>query len=269
MVTRIQRFKSGIYKITNLVNGKIYVGSSVNVYNRMHTHFAKLKREVHSNKHLQASYLKYGRKAFSFTVLEYCDNFTEREQYFIDTLNPEYNHRLVAQNNLGLKVSEETKKKISITLTDKYKMGLKTYRQVHAWRAVEQYDLEGNYLKTFPNLAEAERAVGLFVGKLSVGVKKSSKQMKGFQWKYVGDDKEILKAVSASGTRSRPVRIFNTHTGELVLKPSLKSASEYLGVNRSVLSKFVGNTSRLYLQIFKIQYQDQYKSCELLESPRG
>ena len=35
---------SGIYKITNLINGKLYIGSSVDLKSREHTHFCKLRK---------------------------------------------------------------------------------------------------------------------------------------------------------------------------------------------------------------------------------
>ena len=57
----IIRFKAGIYKISNLSNDKFYIGSSVNLYNRFHTHSTKLKSNIHKSKHLQSSYNKYGK----------------------------------------------------------------------------------------------------------------------------------------------------------------------------------------------------------------
>lgn len=58
--------------------------------------------------------LKYGYSGFSFAILEYCDknDIINREQYYIDILNPEYNLCRVAGSSLGLKRSEETKKLI-------------------------------------------------------------------------------------------------------------------------------------------------------------
>ena len=41
--------KSGIYQIRNLVNGKIYVGSAVNLRARMQSHFGELKNNKHNN----------------------------------------------------------------------------------------------------------------------------------------------------------------------------------------------------------------------------
>lgn len=81
--------KSGIYQIRNLVNGKIYVGSSINLHVRELSHFNSLKRNDHANEKLQRAYNKYGLDKLIFEVLEYVekDKLLEREQYYIDTLN--------------------------------------------------------------------------------------------------------------------------------------------------------------------------------------
>lgn len=112
---------SGVYKICNLVNGKLYIGSSKNLVNRATNHRKNLRGGTHSNKHLQASYNKYGGENFRFEIIEYCDNYVEREQYWMDLLdvnNPKngYNKRLKAETNSGrrFKLSEEHRKKISI-----------------------------------------------------------------------------------------------------------------------------------------------------------
>ena len=52
--------KSGIYQIRNLVNGKIYVGSSVNLETRKTPHYWELENNRHNNQHLQRAYNKYG-----------------------------------------------------------------------------------------------------------------------------------------------------------------------------------------------------------------
>jgi hypothetical protein len=59
--------------------------------------------------------LKYGYDKFKLDILEYCgkDILLKREQYYIDTLKPEYNLSLVAVSRLGFKHSEESRKKIS------------------------------------------------------------------------------------------------------------------------------------------------------------
>lgn len=75
----------GIYKIENIVDGKSYIGSSVNVSARKYKHFWMLKKGVHDNNHLQHSYNKFGEESFKFEILEYCPDYEliSRENYHI------------------------------------------------------------------------------------------------------------------------------------------------------------------------------------------
>ena len=68
---------SGIYRILNRVNGKLYVGSAVEIENRWKTHLACLRGKYHINKHLENAWLKYGEEAFLFEIIEKCpcENF--------------------------------------------------------------------------------------------------------------------------------------------------------------------------------------------------
>lgn len=82
--------KSGIYQIRNLVNGKIYVGSTENLFLRKNSHFYTLKKSIHRNNKLQNSYNKYGEQNFIFEVIEFIENknkLLEIEQYWINILN--------------------------------------------------------------------------------------------------------------------------------------------------------------------------------------
>lgn len=61
---------SGIYKITNTYSGKIYIGSSRNVFKRMTEHKSLLRRGAHVNKELQKDWNNYGESVFDFSVAE-------------------------------------------------------------------------------------------------------------------------------------------------------------------------------------------------------
>lgn len=78
----------GIYKITNLLNNKCYVGQSRNIYRRWQSH-----RYANDSYPLHAAMKKYGAKNFSFEILEECDTdeLNEKESYYIQKFQPEYN----------------------------------------------------------------------------------------------------------------------------------------------------------------------------------
>ncbi len=75
----------GVYKITNLYNGMIYIGSSIDIYRRWYQHKRELRQNIHNNKHLQNSWNLYGEEAFIFEIIERClaEDKLKREQYYI------------------------------------------------------------------------------------------------------------------------------------------------------------------------------------------
>jgi group I intron endonuclease len=88
------KYISGIYKIFNIDNGKCYIGSSVDVGYRFKKHIICLNKNIHHSKYLQSSWNKYGSKSFRFEIIEEILDKTKlinREQYWIDTLKPEFN----------------------------------------------------------------------------------------------------------------------------------------------------------------------------------
>jgi group I intron endonuclease len=114
----------GVYKIINLLNDKLYVGSAMDLRHRKANHFSQLKLNKHINTHLQNAFNKYGEENFRFEIIEYVEEkekLIEREQYWIDYYNVcnqkyGYNINPNAKSSLGKKYSEEAKKNISIGL---------------------------------------------------------------------------------------------------------------------------------------------------------
>ncbi len=104
--------KSGVYLWTNLISGKIYVGSSINLGRRFkgyltYSHISNSKR---SNSLIHKALMKYGYSNFQLEIIEYCnaDMCKEREQYYIDLFNPEYNILKIAGSSIGYKHTKET-----------------------------------------------------------------------------------------------------------------------------------------------------------------
>jgi len=102
---------SGIYTIVNEVNGKSYIGSACSFRKRWATHRSDLKKGTHHSTYLQRAWNKYGEENFYFGVLEPVENkedLVAREQFWLDTLKPEYNISPTAGSSLGARQSEET-----------------------------------------------------------------------------------------------------------------------------------------------------------------
>ena len=79
---------AGVYKITNIQNGRIYIGSTSRFKTRAYSHNNDLIAKRHLNKFLQNDYNKCGSENFIFEVVEVVfgnrNERIEREQYFIN-----------------------------------------------------------------------------------------------------------------------------------------------------------------------------------------
>ena len=73
------KIKRGIYRILNKVNGKFYIGSSVNIVKRWWEHKKSLRLGIHVNAHLQRSWNEYGEESFVFEFYEDLGHLTENE----------------------------------------------------------------------------------------------------------------------------------------------------------------------------------------------
>ena len=107
----------GIYKITNKINNKKYIGQSLNLEKRIKAHKTFLEKNIHGNSHLQASFNKYGKDNFCFEIIEECtlDELNDKEIYWIDFYKSHdplfgYNKTFGGDSELP---TEETKKKMS------------------------------------------------------------------------------------------------------------------------------------------------------------
>lgn len=148
---------SGIYCIVNIKNSKRYIGSSKNIRQRLWSHRAELRHNKHENAHLQSAWNKYGEHNFDYYILENCGEslLLEREQWYINTLKPEYNINPETQRP---PCTKNSRKKQSETRKRLYAEGkLKpSFRHITTY----VYDLDGNFIKEYPSMKDA--AIGEF-----------------------------------------------------------------------------------------------------------
>lgn len=113
-----------VYKITNLVNKKVYIGKTNNLKKRwkVHCNIAFDKNGIYSNKYyIHKSINKYGQENFKIEILEnnlFENEAFERESFWIkkyNSRNPKLGMNMTdgGEGTSGLKWSDESRKKIS------------------------------------------------------------------------------------------------------------------------------------------------------------
>lgn len=117
--------KAGIYKLTCINNGKIYIGKSTNLRRRLNSHKNSPNKLI-DKYFLQNAIAKYGWDSFNVDILEIVENFDKlkdndallkREEFYIelfDSTNKDRGYNLCKSScdRTGLILSEETKIKM-------------------------------------------------------------------------------------------------------------------------------------------------------------
>lgn len=76
-----------IYKITNIINNKCYIGQAKNYKQRFYTHKSNLRKNKHDNRYLQFAWNKYGEENFTFEVIDSGEDYNELEKHYINLYN--------------------------------------------------------------------------------------------------------------------------------------------------------------------------------------
>ena len=169
--------RCGIYMIINLINGNRYIGSSKNIQQRLQTHRSSLRHNHHYNIHLQNAWNKYGEAKFDYSVLEFCkENIRiSREQYYVNTLKPEYN---VSIEIVELPPnSKESRLKLSRTRKQRMAEGL--IKKTNCTK-IFVYNLQGTFIKEFDSEMDACKELGLTRSGILKTLKGEQKQHHGF-----------------------------------------------------------------------------------------
>lgn len=185
--------KSGIYKIVNLVNGQMYIGSAKHLRKRYRSHIVDFKNNRNSP-NLQNAWNKYGTDIFVNQLLEIVEDqnqLIEREQHYFNTLlfaqeyiksNHKdrrfiefgYNINPIAGSSLGMKSKLSTKKKKS--------------------RPVLCYDLDGNFLKRYYGITAAARVLKVDKTSILLGARRNGKRRVG-NYRFLFATKEFPKNI--------------------------------------------------------------------------
>lgn len=102
----------GIYHIKNLINNKVYIGSSKNIENRFKTHIRLLNSNKHINCKLQEDWNIYKESNFEFSLLEECEEnkLLIKEQKYLNNLDFNNNYNIAKQSNGGDNLSHHPKR---------------------------------------------------------------------------------------------------------------------------------------------------------------
>jgi group I intron endonuclease len=203
---------SGIYKIESRIKPeRCYIGSSIDINNRWMSHLNTLRDNSHHNKKLQNHYNKYGVSDLLFSIILYgCkkDDLIFIEQVFLNTCKPWFNIRKIANSNLGLTHSIESKimigdshrgrkyKPRSEETSIRFRAILRKSRMWYhptketiekqrnsLYKPILYYDIYGNFIKEFPTVLAASKELLIPVQAIYYTLKRNSDDIPAFIYK--------------------------------------------------------------------------------------
>ena len=236
------RDKSGVYMWTNLINGKRYIGSSVNLKRRFLEYYNVNRLLNAVSMTISKALLKHGYSNFSLEILEYCspDELMAREKYYLDSLKPEYNilkEPGSPSRGSGWKHTEETKLKLSLLVKSeetiaKFSEGQRTRQKIevtdlelnvtteyHAIRAAARaLDIDRRYIENYINLNQTEPVKGRYT------------------FKRIGEAEVTNVGKQAT---SQKIEVTDLETNEVSVYASMGSAANSLGVRQAAISLYL------------------------------
>lgn len=239
-----------VYTITNTVNGKIYVGYTVDFYMRRYQHFSELRRGKHGNERLQNSVNKYGLESFIMEILWECEinELPTQEHLWCTLLNVHnstfgYNIQPTSPNGAPRLMSPESKKKSSDSqkgrkLTEEHKAKLKVARKK----------------QIFSEESKRKRA-------LAITGKKRSKEHCERQSK-ISKNMELYKY--AIQGRYIPIVRLSENFKVLAFWESIKQAADALGINNKKIHAGLQQKTHVtgYKWVYRYDYDEYHCSSQ-------
>lgn len=149
-----------IYKITNIINGKVLIGQTI--YNppirRWYLYRFELNRNRYNNKHLQASWNKYGEDSFRFEIIDTAQSLEELNEkecsyireYCSDDGDIGYNMRPGGAN--GGPATEAMKARLRSVAWKAHTPEIKARRKKTIQKSYAEGKIDVTWAKTYPGL---------------------------------------------------------------------------------------------------------------------
>ena len=296
LIAKQNKGKSGVYRWVHKDSGKSYVGSSTMLNDRFRRYFnhSYLSSSKRGASLICKALLKYGYAGFRLEILEYCSIsiVLDREQFYIDKLNPEYNILKIAGSNLGYKHSEASLKLMSDASKSRNESEevLKFKREIMLERKLSEdhlermaknnpfrvpiilSNIETGENKEFTSLIQA----ALFLDVHMTTVKRylvNSKPYKGYMITKATSNLDPSSASSLTNSK-QAVELTNSVTGITKQFSTMKAAYQFLGISPRRLSNYLNNnksstngqvsTIKGYI-ISKIDSDSVKQNCKTLE----
>ena len=237
--------KHAVYQIRNIKSGHFYIGSSINYKTRWKEHMLDLKKNEHHCIALQRAFNKHTADYLEFTVLEFVNDpnkLVEREQFYIDSLNPKYNSCRVAGSMLGFKMPPSAVKKNKERNTG-FGNGNAKIKESQIALMIE--------LRKKMTIAEVAAHFGVHVCTIERNLKKHS--IESFKKVYSGEVRRKLgDLISNRHTKGNAVAMF-TLEGEHVRDfKSIAEASRFINRNTTTLYDAIKNNYKCANHRFKL-----------------
>lgn len=221
-----------VYLITNKINGYQYVGITVNTaQSRWRDHVSEARNNHRDNSLLHNAIIAYGEENFELSILEDCPNeqlfelerkyIAEKNTYHADnpcgynlTRGGEGSTKYSDEEILALWNQHYTPTKIANTLNARVTTIClrlsalcpgevrKRYTESRS-KSINQYDLYGNYLKTWAAISDAATALNISTGSLTKCCQQQRTNCGGYLWKYTDDDIDINQLIYNYATSTR------------------------------------------------------------------
>lgn len=184
---------SGIYAIKNRINGKVYIGMTINLHGRIQTHKSYLKYNKHVNRYLQSDYNEFGLENFEFITLEECDDnsqLEDKERMYIfkyKSTDRGFGYNLTYGGRTGYTQAQLIRKKPNRKKYTRKKIGYNktVYKIRKPYKSVARVDLDTNeVLQVYKTVQDACKD-GYTHSNVTRVCKGFGMSHKGFGWHYV------------------------------------------------------------------------------------